>query len=400
MGAMVGRRSGQLLLVVLLVLPACSSQPDVAAEELRQVVARDAVVFEGAAIPDSFVERVATNRAVVLGETHHLQEHWAFVASLLAELNEDEPVQLLREGPHMQDWLINDWVRGSALAPNWEAPPYFERRFAAIRALNAALPPDRHITVRSIDANEDHYGGGDDFRLLVGWLVDALGAPQPIVGAFLAAPYASESEQIAAIDALMQALGEQRDTLSAAWGEEWLDHIIEMLEIERVSAEIRALRVDDDDSAARAREDVLKDLADRRIDGFPGLTVINIGAHHAQKVHLMGTDQEWLGDYLVHRSPVVGGDAFIVGFTSAVTELLPGAGGTPWDVVESSPEYEIYRIVAESFPGSTVYLPLDDPMFSERTVAMNSEEIIYLTRLNDQFDGIIQYGLAHRWPIE
>jgi hypothetical protein len=146
------------------------------------------------------------------------------------------------------------------------------------------------------------------------------------------------------------------------------------------------------------REDLIKLLADRRIEHWSGGTIINFGAHHAQKSPLMGTDQEWLGDYLVHRSAVAGGDVIVVGFTSAKTELLPGAGGTPWDVVASSPENEIYRVMAETWPGMTVFLPLEDPMFSERTVAMNSEEVIYETALADQFDAVFQYGVAHRWP--
>jgi hypothetical protein len=45
-----------------------------------------------------------------------------------------------------------------------------------------------------------------------------------------------------------------------------------------------------------------------------------------------------------------------------------------------------------------VFLPLDDPLFTDRRVAYNSEDIIYATSLADQYDAIIQYGLAHRMP--
>ena len=47
-----------------------------------------------------------------------------------------------------------------------------------------------------------------------------------------------------------------------------------------------------------------------------------------------------------------------------------------------------------------MFLPLTDPLFTERTVAYNSEETIYVTRLGEQFDALIQYGLAHRMPID
>jgi hypothetical protein len=56
--------------------------------------------------------------------------------------------------------------------------------------------------------------------------------------------------------------------------------------------------------------------------------------------------------------------------------------------------------MAETWQEQTVFLPLDDPLFGERTVAYNSEDVIYVTALEEQFDALIQYGLAHRMPID
>ena len=113
----------------------------------------------------------------------------------------------------------------------------------------------------------------------------------------------------------------------------------------------------------------------------------------------MGTEQEWLGDYLTHKSAVVDGSIIVIGFTSALTELEPGAGGSPWDIQKSSsPDNEVLRVIAEASPARTVFLPLTDPLFAERTVAYNSEDVIYVTSLGEHFDALVQYGLAHRWP--
>jgi hypothetical protein len=91
----------------------------------------------------------------------------------------------------------------------------------------------------------------------------------------------------------------------------------------------------------------------------------------------------------------------VVGFTSARTVLEPGAGGTPFDVLESaSPENEILRLVAETWPQQTVFLPLDDPLFVNQRVAYNSEDVVYATQLGEQYDALIQYGLAHRMPVD
>ena len=63
-----------------------------------------------------------------------------------------------------------------------------------------------------------------------------------------------------------------------------------MVEVKAVSIDIQEQRKDDD-AAARSRED--------------------------------------LGDYPAHESPVLDGSVLVADFTSARTELEPGAGGTP-----------------------------------------------------------------------
>jgi hypothetical protein len=173
-----------------------------------------------------------------------------------------------------------------------------------------------------------------------------------------------------------------------------------MVEVEMASIDIRVEREKDDNAAARAREEVIKELADARIGESKHGTVINIGGHHAQKSPLKGTDQEWLGDYLAHSSAAVDGSVVVVGFTSAKTLLEPGAGGTPFDIIQTSPEYELLRLLAETWPGTNVYLRLDDPIFSEKRIAYNSEEVIYATPLHEVYDAVIQYGVAHRWPAD
>lgn len=388
-------------LLAAMLVDACSPAADVGAEELRAVVAQDGVVFGASSIPEEILARLADHDVVLFGETHHLREHWQFVSIVLDGLHDRGFRQLLVERPHMNDWLIGDYVLGGELAPDWVPPPYFDRRFTAIRELNATLPLDERIHVRSIDANEDHSGGARDFQILFDMLVQALPSP-PGIGVTLPSDYqdASPDSQHAFIGELNKSLEENREALIESWGSLRLGQVAEMVEVEAASIDIREERSEDDDAAARTREDLIKTLVDRRVSEAPGGTLINIGAHHAQKSHLMGTDQQWLGDYLAHDSSVVDGSVIVVGFSAARIELEPGAGGTPFDVGATSPENEILGLLAGTWPDRDVFLPLTDPLFSARTVAYNSEETIYVTRLAEQFDVLIQYGLAHRMPID
>ena len=387
---------------VIVALTACSSATaDVTASELRAVVEADAVPFDGDTIPAPVVDRMAGEKVVLLGETHHLREHWEFVAGLMSELYDEGFRQLLIEAPHMAGWLLDDYVQGSPLVPDWTAPPFYERRLSMIREFNRSHAAEDPIHVWGIDANEDWYGGASDFHLLLGWFMDSLPTHGP-TGPFLDMEYgeAEPQRQQQAIEDVLGSLQSDRSGLIASWGVARYEQLVDLLTKELVSIDVRAARMGSDDKAARMREHLIKTLADDRIGSCACGTVINIGGHHAQKAHLMGTDQEWLGDYLAHTSEVVGGSVIVIGFSSARTELEPRAEGTPWDVLDSeSPENELLRLMAETRPGQTLFVPLDDPLFAERTIAYNSEDVVYITSLEQQFDAVIQYGFAHRMPV-
>jgi hypothetical protein len=396
-----GRRAA-VIVVTAASLAACSpATADVSATELRRAVETDAIAFEIDSIPVTVIDQLAEHRVVLLGETHHLREHWAFVAVLMSELYDDGFRQLLIEAPHMAGWLLDDYVQGSPKVPTWTAPPFYDRRLSMVREFNRSHSDDP-IHVRGIDANEDFYGGAGDFHLLLRWFVDTLptrGPTEPM----LQMPYATSDPetQRLAVDDLRQSLEMDRSDLVESWGTERYEQLLELLTIERASVDVRAARAENDDEGARMREDVIKALADDRIGECACGTVINIGGHHAQKAALMGTDQEWLGDYLTHTSDVVNGSIIVVGLSSAKTDLEPGAEGTPWDILHSnSPDNELLRTMAESAPGRTVYMPLDDSLFAEQTIAYNSEDVIYVTPLQNQFDAVMQYGLAHRMPVD
>ncbi len=395
-----GSRMLRAALALLLVVAGCAASADVTRDELGAVVERDGAVFSGSGIPTEVRDRLAANRVVVLGETHHLREHWEFVGTLLEDLHDRGFRQLLIENPQMVDWLLDDWVVGGDLVPGWEPPDHLLRKLSAVHDFNETLPAAERVHVRSIDANEAYYGGAASFRDLLMAAAENVPTADPIVD-FAAVDYArsAPADQAEAIETLLASLEGDRSNLTSEWGPDWYATILEMVQVEVESVAIRAERSEDDNQAARMREDVIKDLADARIAAIDGGTVINVGAHHAQKAHLMGTEQEWMGDYLAHTSPVVDGSIIVIGFSAARTELEPGAGGTPWDILaSSSTDNEILRVIAETWPTRTVFLPLTDPLFIERTVAYNSEDMIYVASLAEHFDALIQYGLAHRWP--
>jgi hypothetical protein len=57
------------------------------------------------------------------------------------------------------------------------------------------------------------------------------------------------------------------------------------------------------------------------------------------------------------------------------------------------------RLAADRAEGCRV-VRCNDPIFSEKRIAYNSEEVIYATPLHEVYDAVIQYGVAHRWPAD
>ncbi len=377
---------------------ACGSNPTGPPESiLAPVIESDGIAFDGQAIPAELIDRLAPHRVVVVGETHHLTEHRQFMAALVRELHARGFRELVMELPQMVDWLLVEYVRdGAAVPPGWQLPVDLGHELlAAVRDFNRTVPEGEQVLVRGIDANLDEYGGTDSFLDLFGWYAARLPDPGPI-GTFLASPYDTPAEQTTAISRLQNDLGARRAGLEVTWGPPAFETVAAMVEAERASVPIRADRKDHYETSVRAREELIKRLCDERIAASPGGTLINIGGNHAQKRRMKGTELEWLGDYLVHRSEVANGSVFVL-VVSAARIVSPDGATTLFDL-SASPPNELFRMMQAAFPDRTVFLPLDDPLFMDEGVLVNFEEQIYSSRLKRVYDAALQYPVAHRDP--
>jgi len=376
---------------------ACGSNPTgPPASVLEPVVARDGIPFNGQAIPEGVLDRLSPYRVVMVGETHHLTEHREMMAALVRDLHARGFRQLMMELPHMADWLLVDYVLDGGAVPGWEPPLVLGGELiTAVRDFNRSLPETDRVLVRGIDVNLDDYGGAESFLDLIGWYSEQLPDPGPIE-TFLAAPYATPANQAAAIEQLQDDLQSQRADLVATWGEQAFETVAEMVEVERTSVTIRADRDAHYDATVRERERIIKELCDTRIEETPHGTLINIGGNHAQKTRMKGTELEWLGDYLVNRSPVVNGSIIVLVVTAA--RIVSPDGGTTLYDLGASPPNELFRLMNETWPSHTVFLPLDDPIFSGQGVLVNFESELYSSALKRVYDVAVLLPLARRDP--
>jgi hypothetical protein len=321
------------------------------------------------------------------------------MAELVRALHARRFRQLVLEWPHMVDWLLADFVHDGQLEPEWRPSVFLGgNMITAIRDFNRSLPEAEHIDVRAIDVNLEDYGGASEFHKALEALSHHLPSPGP-VGAFLQASYATHMRQAKQLATLRDELEAQRSDLVATWGAYWYETVSEMVEVERASVPVRAMRKDHYDLSVRLRENVIKRLADLRLEAYGHGTVINIGSNHAQKEYLTGTSQEWFGDYLVHKSRAAAGSVIVLGVTPA--RVVSGSGGatTNYDIMATSPENELFRLMYETWSDQIVFLPLDDPVFRSERVPLNFEGTIYVCAPERHYDVLVVLPLAHRVPF-
>jgi len=381
-------------MVAVSLLTSCATK-QVERSDLVAVVDRDAIAFDASALPTAWVDALAANRVVLVGETHGLIEHGELVVALLARLHAHGLRQAAFEWPQAADWLATDYVTDGGIAPDF-APPTTGTGalLTLLRDFNRTLPATERIRARGIDVMLPDYGGTASFNDLVGMLAGWLPTAEPLT-AFVTSAHATPAEERSRLDTLDETLSAHRSTLTIAWGDAWFDTVREMVEVERASVTIREIRDSDYDRSVRLREDMMKRLADRRIlEATDGL-VINVGSTHAQKSRMRGTDIEWLGDYLVHGSAAVDGSILVLDVAPA--RILTGTT-TVWSLTDASPDNELFRVMHESAPDRVVVLSLDDPLFLEDGVPLNFEDTIYMVAPKVHYDVLVVLPEAHRVP--
>jgi hypothetical protein len=364
--------------------------------ELEQVIQRAGMPFEVGSIPDKLLDQLASNRVVIVGEFHFLREHRELVSELVRELHSRGFRQYLFEWTQAADWLLADFVNDGGLLPEWTPPHDIGGdTITAIRNINLTLPESERIEVHGIDVHLPDYGGTDGWVYILGLLASYLPDQGPI-SAFLDGDHETDESHRSLLETLQAQLQDGRSDLIASWGDYWYDTVVEMVEVELRSIPIRASRESDYDESVRLREEAIHWLADRRISSNPGGTLINFGNTHAQKEGLWGTEGiEWLGDYLVHNSPATAGSSIALWVAATHIVSVPGSGNPDFDL-RDSPTNELLRVMSQTWPEQSVFLLLDDPLFSDGRVPINVSGDIYVGAPGRQYDAILLLPVAHQ----
>ena len=384
-------RLGAVLLTCLVALAASACGPSlrgtVSAERLQGVLERDLVRLDDDELPASLLERLARYRVVVVGEYHGLAEHDVFVGKLVTALHDHGVRTLLLEFPQAYDWLLDGYVRGRLETPGESALRTYGPMLERVRERNATLPAEEHLRVFAIDVNHRE----DDFLPPFRGIAHQLGQP-PLLMDAAAAIEAGEAPD-AVLATLEASLVAEADALERDWGEAAFVVVLDMVEAERRSLEVRA------EPAGRrrdeAREAVMKALVDRQLARMRGAALVNVGRYHAQKTSRDGTVEVWLGEYLTSSSPHAQGETFVLVVVPASGERHVGDAVQTFDVAVDSPPNELFRLMHAIAGDASAFLALDDELFANERVVVN-----YLPRIDTEppakvFDAFVLLPEVH-----
>jgi hypothetical protein len=143
-----------LVMALTLVAACVPSRPDpVPRATLEPFVGRDVVLGAAGSVPDALVADLATARVVLLGETHYVEEHQAFLITLLAKLHAAGFRFIAAEAMHATAWLGEEYVmlRTTRLTPDLSM---LQRELVnGLRGFNAAIAEADRIHFVGIDVN-------------------------------------------------------------------------------------------------------------------------------------------------------------------------------------------------------------------------------------------------------
>ena len=98
---------------------------------------------------------------------------------------------------------------------------------------------------------------------------------------------------------------------------------------------------------------------------------------------------------MVHSSPVSNGSVIVIWVPAANIVSEPGSDIPDFGLTES-PDNEILKVMNQTWPDQIVFLPLDDPLFDDGRVPINSSGEIYVSAPKKHYDVFALLPSAHR----
>lgn len=358
-------------------------------QDLIEVIDRDHIILEEDGIPEALIERLSEYSVVVLGEgSHYTYEFPQLGVEIALALYDSGYRLILIEFYHSFNAQIEEYV----LNRTEQLDPFLEQAYGPfltqVQEFNIGLPDESKVHVQAVDINHRPEQYATALQRL------ANGIPESdIIREFIS--NTANALNIEELENFYQLLLVSEESFKRSWGEAIYDWILEMTWVQLATLPIRANWESDHVQAHEMREEVIKELVERRLDQDNNHVVVYFGGNHIQREHLMGTEKEWLGGYLANRSPHTAGDTFLLYLTAAKSDYLREREITRFDIRENHNWSELFRVLTDRAKGKPAFLPLDDKIFATETITVNYQGSVLRHKPKEQFDGFILLPEIH-----
>lgn len=371
-----------LLLLVIFSLPlfftGCTRVNTEAVEE-------EAVEFAADTLPAELLANLADKEAIMVGEFGKLEQHQEFLATLVIGLHQEQNLnQVVLNHNQAYGWIFDKYVQGDLGAgifvDNVISPwvVFLER----IREYNLNQPQDNRVNVTSGDINfhQDQFINSLQFFRRHMPESDSLNRH---VNNIISA---GDREKI--LESVYEDISENKEIYAENWGSRETELLLAMLKAELDSIPIRDLWDTDYIKAHKEREDFLKELTRTKLDE-EGRVLFNYGFYHLQKNHKMGTEKEWLGEYLSKEdTPYDSYNLVVVPLRGSLR--INNNISDEIDLLSDPPSQELISTTAEIFNSDNlIYLNLQAEGFQRGQARINLHHQTIEAVPNDIYDGLI-----------
>lgn len=340
--------------------------------------------FSKGDLPLNLLETVSGKEAIVIGQFRGIQEHQDLLADFVIHQFENNDISLVVLGDrHAYSWIFDSYVKGDLssdlfveeVISNWAI---FLNR---IRDYNNNLDNSK-ISVKTGDMNSQE----DQFISSLQYMRQQL-PERDTVNRLLNRTISAADRRDILLE-FKDILLNNSSNFNQSWGSDWNRLLVEMIDVELTSIEIREMWDIDYREAHTLREELIKELANERLNNN-GNAIFNYSFYQAQKEHYLGSRKQWLAEYLnSDESPVESSYSLLtLPMTGNITD---GNNGIKDINIKENEDDDLFKSTANLIGlDDNIYMDFDRGIFRNKKMDLN----LYYQKIEanpyDIFDGVI-----------
>ena len=336
-------------------------------EKLKNIVTRDLVVFESSSFPPSTINSLTEYKAIIFGELHTIGEERELVSNLAIKLaDKGIKTEICLESPNAYNWVYEKFSIGEiSELPDW-ANYNLRSRAILDSVIKYNSVNDNKVKIKCIDANIQPHFFSNSFKGLAEYMSDN----KLLTEYRNNFPNYSANNYFDELLSFKNILAKNPEIIGLTKEDDEFNILTRMLDDEIISVNIRTNWQTDYLTSFSSRENIIKANAEYHLSNNDGTIIFYFGCAHAQKKSFIGSDVEWLADYLYNRNTITIGRTISIVGVPLKGEIINSSNTDTFnfDLVTQSKADDLFRIVGEINSTDYSWLALSDPVFSENKI--------------------------------